>query len=152
MSNTNPQSTSPKPKTEKPTARAAEKSEKATARAARMVLTNCTDAPRGITLKNGVVLLQPREMRVVPLEEQDEVRALFRSRTFQRFADNNIFRLTGLDDDEESTAVPTPEAPPALTEGVKVDGLQTPVAVSTPPKVVEHQQGGPLPDTNPGHK
>lgn len=125
------------------------KTAKSPARAASMVLTNCTDAPRGITLKTGVILLQAREMRAITLQEQDEIRALFRCKTFQRFVDNGIFRLSGMDDEEESTAVPTPEAPAALKEGVNVDGLQAPVDVSTPPKVVEYQQGGSLPEAPP---
>lgn len=125
------------------------KTAKSPARAASMVLTNCTDAPRGITLKTGVILLQAREMRAITLQEQDEIRALFHCKTFQRFVDNGIFRLLGMDDEEESTAVPTPEAPAALKEGVNVDGLQAPVDVSTPPKVVEYQQGGSLPEAPP---
>lgn len=146
------QGTAPKAKTEKPAPKVAApkaKAPNATERAVAMVLTNCTDAPRGITLKTGVVLLQPREIRTVPLAEQDEIRALFRCKTFQRFVDNGIFRLSGMNDDEESTKVPTPEAPAALKEGVNVDGLQAPVNLSTPPKVVEYQQGGSLPEAPP---
>lgn len=150
---TAPQSAAPpKAKAEKPAQRLTPPKAKAasgTPRAATMVLTNCTDAPRGITLKTGVVLLQPREIRTVPLAEQDEIRALFRCKTFQRFVDNGILRLSGMDEDEESTDVPTPEAPAALKEGVSVDGLQAPVGVSTPPKVVEYQQGGAMHEAAP---
>jgi len=114
-----------------------------------LVLTNCTDSPRGIAFKKGIVILQGREVRRVPDDEQAEVRAMFKSRTFQRFVDNGIFRLAELSDDEESVVVPTP-APPAGLDTTIQTSTERPVSTSTGPRataptVVEHQAGGPLP-------
>ena len=76
-----------------------------------LVLTNCTNSPRGIAFKNGIVILQPREMRVVPADQQQEVRDLFKNPTFQRFVDHVIFRLSSIGDDEQSIVVKTPPRP-----------------------------------------
>lgn len=108
------------------------------------VLTNCTDTARGICLSRRVLKLQPREMRELSIDEYDEVKAMFRTETFQRFVDSGIFRLSGLSDDEQSATVKTPEPPAELTSPRIVDMLQTPVAVVSAPRVVEHQPGGPL--------
>lgn len=119
-----------------------------------MLLTNCTNAQRGITLKDGVKFLAPREMWTVPAHSEDEIRALFKSRTFQRFVDNDIFRLSEILDGEEGTEVKTPEPPADLKNAAPVEGLQAPVGTATgklasEPKVVEHQNGGPLQEQEP---
>ena len=118
-----------------------------------LVLTNCTNSPRGIAFKNGIVLLQPREMRLVPADQQDEVRELFKNPTFQRFVDHGIFRLSSIGDDEQSTVVKTPAPPQALTQEVCLNELQMSIGTSTgsratSPKVVAYQQGGALPDVD----
>ena len=122
-----------------------------------MILTNCTDTQRGIMLKKGIILLGPREMRTVPIEEQDEIKAMFACTTFQRFVDNGIFRLSKMRDDEQSVEVETPEPPANLTSAVGAEGLVTPVSTETGPKsqepvVVEHQTGGPLPSAEQNKK
>ena len=114
-----------------------------------LVLTNCTDSPRGIAFKNGIVILQPREMRLVPANEQAEVRELFKNPTFQRFVDHGIFRLSSIGDDEQSTVVKTPAPPKSLTQEVCLNELQMSIGTSTgsrasSPKVVAYQQGGAL--------
>ncbi len=114
-----------------------------------MILTNCTNTQRGITLKDGIKFLEPREMWIVPSDKEDEVRTMFNSRTFQRFVDNDIFRLSEIRDGEEGTEVKTPEPPADLTAAAGVEGLQTPVGTATgnlasSPRVVEHQDGGSL--------
>ena len=118
-----------------------------------LVLTNCTNSPRGIAFKNGIVILQPREMRVVPADQQQEVRDLFKNPTFQRFVDHGIFRLSSIGDDEQSTVVKTPPPPEALTKEVCVNELQMAIGTRTGsrasgPKVVAYQQGGALPEAN----
>jgi hypothetical protein len=118
-----------------------------------MILTNCTNTQRGITLKDGIKFLDPREIWTVPVEKKNEIRAMFNSRTFQRFVDNDIFRLSEILDGEESTEVKTPEPPADLKTAAPVEGLQTPVGTATgklasEPKVVEHQNGGPLTEQN----
>ena len=114
-----------------------------------MILTNCTDSPRGIALKQGIVMLKGREMREVPEAEQAEIRALFKNKTFQRFVDNGIFRLSEMGADEASVKVKTKPSPSSLEPAVKKDSLQTTVGTKTgskakEPVVVEHQAGGPL--------
>ena len=114
-----------------------------------MILTNCTNTQRGITLKDGIKFLEPREIWTVPSAKEDEIRAMFKSRTFQRFVDNDIFRLSEIRDGEEGTEVKTPEPPADLKTAAPVDGLQTPVGTATgklasAPTVVEHQSGGPI--------
>jgi len=116
-----------------------------------LVLTNCTDSPRGIMFKKGIVILQGREMRRIPVDEQDEIKAMFKNETFQRFVDNGIFRLAEMKDGEESAKVATPKPPADLNQTVKPDSLEHSVGTSTgsrakAPVVVEHQTGGPLPD------
>lgn len=120
-----------------------------------LVLTNCTDSPRGIAFKKGIVILQGREMRRVPDDEQDEVRDMFKNRTFQRFVDNGIFRLSEMSDDEQSVVVKTPEPPAGLDPTIRKDSMERPVGTSTGSKakalnVVEHQTGGPLPEKGTG--
>lgn len=112
-----------------------------------MILTNCTDAPRGLALQKGVKVLEPREMWMVPAGQRDEIKALFKSETFQRFVDNDIFRLSKMSTDEESVVVKTPEPPADLAPVVGVDSLERPVSTETgsrasAPVVVEHQTGG----------
>ena len=118
-----------------------------------LVLTNCTNSPRGIAFKNGIVILQPREMRVVPADQQQEVRDLFKNPTFQRFVDHVIFRLSSIGDDEQSIVVKTPPPPEALTKEICVNELQMAIGTrtgsrATSPKVVAYQQGGALPEAN----
>ena len=108
------------------------------------VLTNCTGSARGLTLSGGVIMLAPREMRELSDEEYDEVRALFHTETFQRFADNGYFSLSGIGDDAESVNPKTPEPPAGLSLALPVDALATPVSVAHEPRVVEHQTGGPV--------
>jgi len=127
----------------------------ATAMPSVLILTNCTDSPRGILLKKGIVILQGREMRRVPLDEQDEIKAMFGSETFQRFVDNGVFRLTQMKDGEESVKVKTPAPPADLIQGVKTDSLENTVSTATGPRakepvVVEHQSGGPLTEQRAG--
>ena len=114
-----------------------------------MILTNCTNTQRGITLKDGIKFLEPREMWTVPSDKEGEIRVMFNSRTFQRFVDNDIFRLSEIRDGEEETEVKTPEPPADLVAAASVDGLQAQVGTATgslasAPKVVEHQDGGSL--------
>lgn len=116
-----------------------------------MILTNCTDTARGISLQKGLRIIGPREMYQVPPEERDEVKALFKSKSFQRFVDNGIFRLSKIKDDEESVEVRTPTPPADLTAAVPVEGLKNPAGTGTgtlarAPEVVGHQTGGPLPE------
>lgn len=118
-----------------------------------MILTNCTDTRRGISLKQGIRYLEAREMWSVPLELQDEIRGLFRCRTFQRFVDNGVFRLSPLEDGEESTVVKTPAPPADLAPESAVSGLENPAGTATghlarAPEVVGHQTGGPVPETD----
>lgn len=118
-----------------------------------LVLTNCTSSPRGIAFKNGIVILQPREMRLVPAEQQEEVRDLFKNPTFQRFVDHGIFRLSRIGDDEQSVEVKTPAPPEILNQEICLNELQMSIGTSTgsratSPKVVAYQQGGALPETN----
>lgn len=88
-----------------------------------LILSNCTATPRGLALSRGMVILGPREMRPVPLSEQAEVRALFRCRTFQRFVDNGVFRLSELSDNDADVEVKTPPPPATLTRPVSLDGV-----------------------------
>lgn len=121
-----------------------------------MVLTNCTDTARGISLTGGIKNLEGREMWTVPEMQKDEIRALFKSRTFQRFIDNDIFRLSEIGDDEQSAVVKTPEPPANLTESPIIESLGGKVvgtnsgSLAKSPEVVEYQQGGPLPEENTG--
>lgn len=118
-----------------------------------LMLTNCTDTPRGIALQKGIVILQPREMRKVPHDEQEELIALFKNETFQRFVDNGIFRLSKIGDDEQCVVVKTPAPPEDLSDSISINELELSIGTATgsragKPRVVEHQQGGPLGEDN----
>jgi hypothetical protein len=111
-----------------------------------MKITNRTESRKGITLSTGVLLIESRKSAPIPRELEDEVKALFKSATFQRFVDTGIFSLTGMKDDDESVNVETP-APPADLAAMVDAGVQTPVGTETgsraqTPVVVEHQTGG----------
>ena len=96
------------------------------------IVTNCTDTPRGINLgKLGVISLGPREIKPVTDPEYDALQQLFSSSSFQRFADAGIFRLSRMNDDEESAATPTPDPPASLTTTVDVNGLDTAIGTQT---------------------
>lgn len=109
-----------------------------------MILTNCTNSPRGLTLSSGVKILEAREMWQVPQAQRDEIRSLFKSPAFARFADNGVFRLGTLSDDEQSLAQKTPEPPQDLTDAVHTPGLAAPTGVRTgerasAPKIIGYQ-------------
>lgn len=117
-----------------------------------LTISNPTNTPRGIQLKKGTVVLRPGEVRVVPYDEADEIRALFRSRSFQKLVDSGLFRVSGLGD-EELISQKTPEPPKDLVDSVTVKDTGLRVGASADRnynpdseqklKVVGHQAGGP---------
>ena len=118
-----------------------------------LTISNPTNTPRGIQLKKGTVVLRPGEVRVVPYDEADEIRALFRSRSFQKLVDSGLFRVSGLGD-EELISQKTPEPPKDLVDSVTVKDTGLRVGASADRnynpdseqklKVVGHQAGGPV--------
>lgn len=118
-----------------------------------LTISNPTNTPRGIQLKKGTVVLRPGEVRVVPYDEADEIRALFRSRSFQKLVDSGLFRVSGLGD-EELISQKTPEPPKELVDSVTVKDTGLRVGASADRnynpdsgqklKVVGHQAGGPV--------
>lgn len=85
----------------------------------KLTLSNPTRSVRGLMLRKGIMLLQPGEVKVVPIEDADEVRALFKSRTVQAIIDAGLLRVSGLGD-QELIDQPTPKAPETLTDSVQV--------------------------------
>ena len=121
-----------------PTAKSAPK----TARSAK-VLTNCTATPRAISLgAAGKLTLAPLEMRPLSDKEYSALKKLFASRTFQKFADNGIFRLSGMGADEQPVDVPVPQAPEDLTAPVAVDGVTTVVSTGSGTRAVSPRSAG----------
>lgn len=113
-----------------------------------MIFTNMTNTRRGITLSSGVKYLDPREMWEVPESQREEIRSLFKSRTFQRFVDTGVFRLGEIGDDDESKTVKTPDPPEDLKPELKI-GTEKPVGtetgkLSSGPVVVGHQAIDPV--------
>ena len=116
-----------------------------------LTISNPTNTPRGVQLKKGTVVLRPGEVRIVPDDEADEIRALFRSRSFQRLVDSGLFRVSGLGD-EELISQKTPEPPKELVSSVTVKDTGIRVGASADRsynpesgqklKVVGHQAGG----------
>ena len=99
------------------------------------------------------MVLRPGEVRVVPDDEADEIRALFRSRSFQKLVDSGLFRVSGLGD-EELISQKTPAPPKELVDSVTVKDTGLRVGASADRnynpdsgqklKVVGHQAGGPV--------
>lgn len=118
-----------------------------------LTISNPTNTPRGVQLKKGTVVLRPGEVRVVPDDEADEIRALFRSRSFQKLVDSGLFRVSGLGD-EELISQKTPAPPKELVDSVTVKDTGLRVGASADRnynpdsgqklKVVGHQAGGPV--------
>lgn len=118
-----------------------------------LTISNPTNTPRGVQLKKGTVVLRPGEVRIVPDDEADEIRALFRSRSFQKLVDSGLFRVSGLGD-EELISQKTPEPPKGLVDSVTVKDTGLRVGASADRnynpdsgqklKVVGHQAGGPV--------
>lgn len=118
-----------------------------------LTISNPTNTPRGVQLKKGTVVLRPGEVRIVPDDEADEIRALFRSRSFQKLVDSGLFRVSGLGD-EELISQKTPEPPKDLVDSVTVKDTGLRVGASADRnynpdsgqklKVVGHQAGGPV--------
>ena len=118
-----------------------------------LTISNPTNTPRGVQLKKGTVVLRPGEVRIVPDDEADEIRALFRSRSFQKLVDSGLFRVSGLGD-EELISQKTPEPPKELVDSVTVKDTGLRVGASADRnynpdsgqklKVVGHQAGGPV--------
>lgn len=116
-----------------------------------LTISNPTNTPRGVQLKKGTVVLRPGEVRIVPDDEADEIRALFRSRSFQKLVDSGLFRVSGLGD-EELISQKTPEPPKELVDSVTVKDTGLRVGASADRnynpdsgqklKVVGHQAGG----------
>lgn len=118
-----------------------------------LTISNPTNTPRGVQLKKGTVVLRPGEVRIVPDDEADEIRALFRSRSFQKLVDSGLFRVSGLGD-EELISQKTPAPPKELVDSVTVKDTGLRVGASADRnynpdsgqklKVVGHQAGGPV--------
>ena len=118
-----------------------------------LTISNPTNTPRGVQLKKGTVVLRPGEVRVVPDDEADEIRALFRSRSFQKLVDSGLFRVSGLGD-AELISQKTPAPPKELVDSVTVKDTGLRVGASADRnynpdsgqklKVVGHQAGGPV--------
>ena len=118
-----------------------------------LTISNPTITPRGVQLKKGTVVLRPGEVRIVPDDEADEIRALFRSRSFQKLVDSGLFRVSGLGD-EELISQKTPAPPKELVDSVTVKDTGLRVGASADRnynpdseqklKVVGHQAGGPV--------
>ena len=106
------------------------------------VLTNCTATPRGIMLDGEHVVLRPLEVKALTDKQHDALKALFGSRTFRKFADTGIFRLSGMSSDEQPVNVPAPQAPAELTAPVAVDGVTAAVGTESGTKATAPKAAG----------
>lgn len=85
----------------------------------RITISNPTLSARGIMLNKGVMFLEPGEVKLVPEEDEDEIRALFKTESLQAVVDSGLLRFSGLGDDP-LVEQPTVEAPESLTSAVQV--------------------------------
>lgn len=93
---------------------------------------NCSTTPRGIMLQKGQIVLKPYEIRRVPLENEDEVRALFKTEALQAMVDGGLLQI-GNSPIIQVKAQPTPKPPAELDAGVVVPstGAEAVAGVST---------------------
>lgn len=85
----------------------------------RLTISNPTLSVRGIMLNKGVMFLDPGEEKLVPEEDEAEVRALFKTESFQAIVDSGLLRFSGIGDNE-LVEQETPEPPSSLIGGVQV--------------------------------
>lgn len=85
----------------------------------KLIISNPTTVTRGLMLKQRTIFLQPGEVYAVPLEDQDEVRALFKVRAIQAQVDAGFLCFSDLPDEELKTQK-TPKPPASLATTVPV--------------------------------
>lgn len=115
----------------------------------RITISNPTLSVRGIMLKKGVMFLEPGEEKLVPEEDEDEIRSLFKTATFQAAVDSGLLRFSGIGDAELVEQV-TPEPPSSLVGGVQVGDTGLVVGVNStrqydPDSGIQMQNAGYMP-------
>lgn len=81
---------------------------------------NSSSCPRGFTLKKGIVILKPYEIREVPANAADEVRALLKTDGMQAMVDAGLLQIS----DKPIVSLnehPTPKAPEELAPQKRVE-------------------------------
>ena len=93
---------------------------KKTVAAHKLTISNPTTTTRGLMLKKGVIMLPPGEVKVVPPEDEAEVRALFKVEAIMRQVDSGLLRFSDLEEDKPLIDQETPAPPAELTDSVQV--------------------------------
>lgn len=98
---------------------AKEAAEKTTAVKETLYVGNTSTSPRGFMLKKRLVVLAPYEIKHISLEQEDEVRALFKTKAMQAMVDSGLFQI-GNSPIIQLKKQPTPKPPAELENNVTV--------------------------------
>jgi hypothetical protein len=87
-----------------------------------LIISNASTVARGFMLKKGMLVIQPGEVKPIPVEVEAEVQALMKTPAVQMLFDKGLLRTDGLTPGTQLKSLETPKPPANLSTVVPVPG------------------------------